>query len=984
MYLQIVFLFVYILFAACVCLLSKDKKHGKKTVVFVFASALVLRLCISFFTNGYKTDMNCFRSWSTAAAGTLPWRFYDSIWCDYPPGYLYVLAPIGFLKNLFPAMPGRAFNVLIKLPACVCDILGGMFIYKTAKKHLGEGSAFKCAALFLFCPAIIINSAVWGQADSVFTLLAALSFYELYGRKYFKSAFLLGLSMSVKMQTLMFAPVFAYVFLERIQEDKKLWKTLLGCIGVFLAVPCLLALPFAALKPPAFMLNLYFSTMGQYPYASLNAFNLFALLGANQQSAFKPFFFLTFRAWGLIFIALSVLYAGFLYLKGKGRGKILYTAALLVTLIFVFSSDMHERYLFPAILLYVAAFALSGDRKTLYIAAALALSQYINVGYLYNMSQSGVYHIPPQDILLKAGSIFTVGTAFFAVYNFRALYLGETERFKIKDGYEKRITRKDVLIISAVTFLYAVLAFANLGDKASPQTTFVESGTHEAVVSFDAERHIGSIIYYKGIGKGNIAVLSSADGDNFKSEGEFETGACFRWERISCDISAKYVYLKTLSGGITVYEAGFTDFDTGEVIAPLETGEPWFDEQALVPDVISYRNGTYFDEIYHARTAFENIEGIYPYEVSHPPLGKLIIALGIKMFGMNPFGWRFMGTVFGVLMLPLMFVFAKRIFKNSKAALVSMLLLTFDFMHFTQTRIATIDSFSVFFIILMYYFMYIYYDSTAKELPYKKALGVLALCGLSFGLGAATKWICIYAGAGLAVLFAIATARREKDMGGTWFKTCLWCVLFFGLVPFAIYFASYAPYYVTDKTRSALRIFLDNQTYMLSYHGKLTAKHSFQSPWYTWPFDIRPIWYFGASDRIPRGTVSSIVSFGNPLIWWFGTAALSIAAAFGMRNKKILFLCTAFLSQYLPWALVSRAVFIYHFFASIPFVILTLTYAFEYLSGRYLRGKAAAICFIVLCGVVFCMFYPVLSGMAVSRSYVKSVLSWLGSWTLSY
>ena len=81
-----------------------------------------------------------------------------------------------------------------------------------------------------------------------------------------------------------------------------------------------------------------------------------------------------------------------------------------------------------------------------------------------------------------------------------------------------------------------------------------------------------------------------------------------------------------------------------------------FDEQDTVPAQSTWYNSAYFDEIYHARTALEHLEGVYPYEVSHPPLGKLIIGLGIRVFGMTPFGWRFMGTLFGVCMLPILYV----------------------------------------------------------------------------------------------------------------------------------------------------------------------------------------------------------------------------------------------------------------------------------------------------------------------------------------
>ena len=59
-------------------------------------------------------------------------------------------------------------------------------------------------------------------------------------------------------------------------------------------------------------------------------------------------------------------------------------------------------------------------------------------------------------------------------------------------------------------------------------------------------------------------------------------------------------------------------------------------------------NSTYFDEIYHARTAYEHIHGIRPYENTHPPLGKILIGIRIRLFGMTPFGWRFIGTLLGV------------------------------------------------------------------------------------------------------------------------------------------------------------------------------------------------------------------------------------------------------------------------------------------------------------------------------------------------
>ena len=129
-----------------------------------------------------------------------------------------------------------------------------------------------------------------------------------------------------------------------------------------------------------------------------------------------------------------------------------------------------------------------------------------------------------------------------------------------------------------------------------------------------------------------------------------------------------------------------------------------FDEQGTVPAMPTWYNSGYFDEIYHPRTAYEHIRGIYPYEITHPPLGKLIMSLGIQIFGMTPFGWRFMGALFGVGMLPLLYVFLKNLFGKTAVAACGTALFAFDFMHLTQTRIATIDTYGVFFILAMYFF----------------------------------------------------------------------------------------------------------------------------------------------------------------------------------------------------------------------------------------------------------------------------------------
>ncbi|MGI6536979.1 MAG: hypothetical protein ACOX22_01190 [Caldicoprobacterales bacterium] len=143
----------------------------------------------------------------------------------------------------------------------------------------------------------------------------------------------------------------------------------------------------------------------------------------------------------------------------------------------------------------------------------------------------------------------------------------------------------------------------------------------------------------------------------------------------------------------------------------------------------------------------------------------------------------------------------------------------------------------------------------------------------------------------------------------------------------------------------------------------------FQSSWWTWPFMIRPIWYYNGRD-LPAGMASTIVSLGNPAVWWMGIPAFFIALRAAWRgNKSLILLVTAIISQYIPWIFISRSAFIYHFFPMVPFLILTVVYLIkkwieEGKSMKYVYGYLALVL------VLFIMFYPAISGLIVPKAYI--------------
>jgi len=619
-------------------------------------------------------------------------------------------------------------------------------------------------------------------------------------------------------------------------------------------------------------------------------------------------------------------------------------------------------------------------------------------------------------------------------------------RRRLFDKHEKaRFTRLDWLVMMAVTLLYAAVAFVNLGSTQIPET-FYMLDEDELIVEFEDMARIRSVCYYASLGEGAFSFYYSEDGEGFTqlTQKEQETDEygdtlvfdapviidhaatrMYQWQITDTDFTARYISIRVEKPGLRMLEMGFCDEEGLPLpIASVKNTNPdaprgnaperMFDEQHFVPQQTYYMNEMYFDEVYHARTAFEHIERIRPYEITHPPLGKVLMGLGIRIFGMNPFGWRVMGAFVGVLMLPLMYLFAHRLFRKTLFAFIPTALFALDFMHYTQTRIATIDSYSVFFILLMYFFMYLYTETNYNRQPLRKSLVPLALCGVSFGLGAATKWLCIYAGAGLALLLLIQLTKRyreyayarealERDSGmdpqrraylegvsnaylQKTFATLLWCVVFFIVVPLVIYLLSYIPYTLVDGNPYSFSDILYNQEYMFSYHSKdvLSADpHPFRSEWYTWPFNYLPVFFF-QGQGYPQELMSSMSTMGNPAVWWAAVAAVVALVVIRIRKgrlgRRTFYVSVAALSQYLPWVLISRETYIYHYFATVPFLILLMGVLAKYMIERTKHGKKVVFAFLGVCLLLFVMFYPVTTGTVVSRAYSDTFLRWLSSW----
>ena len=633
--------------------------------------------------------------------------------------------------------------------------------------------------------------------------------------------------------------------------------------------------------------------------------------------------------------------------------------------------------------------------------------------------------------------------------------------------------RKDTIILGTVVLVYSLISLLTLGSTKAPQTGWTSSGENEQIV-FDlgSRQEYFEILYFARVSYDDFSVSVSEDGKNWEDEtwAQMDQGQCWKWKYVTVSyetgngtrrypfsadrenimhFNGRYVRLSSQQYALSLNEILFRNAD-GTVITPAVVSRFGADPEsryysnpnALIdePDSLeglpalladetaqgqkaepSWWNSTYFDEIYHARTAYEFLQRMVPFENSHPPLGKELMSLCVSIFGMTPFGWRLAGTIAGILMLPGMYFLGKQLTKKTWLAALACLLMALDCMHLTQTQIATIDSFPVLFIIFSYFFMLRFLQTDFMKEKTSVSLIPLGFSGLFMGLSIASKWIGIYAGAGLAVLFFWHCFRvifREKDTISIQhgqqrsvpsglvtapprtFILCLWCVLFFAAVPLLVYLLCYIPYFAhkADQIHSLSDYLAEvwrAQIHMFNYHSTpgRGMDHDFYSPWWEWPFILKPMYY--ANELYIPDTASihhSIFSFGNPVIWFGGIAALlycAIRAVLGRRyqssaasdlswhlrstsyDPRYAFLLIGLLAQYVPWVLVPRGTYIYHYFASLPFLMIAICLCFDGYQGKTAKiMKACSILLIIFAVVFFVLLFPYASGLGVPSAWL--------------
>jgi len=396
--------------------------------------------------------------------------------------------------------------------------------------------------------------------------------------------------------------------------------------------------------------------------------------------------------------------------------------------------------------------------------------------------------------------------------------------------------------------------------------------------------------------------------------------------------------------------------------------------------------GKIFDEIYYATNAnsllqngveLESKSGLAQFIV-HPPIGKWLIAIGIKLFGYNEFGWRFSAAVIGSISIVLMYFTAKKLFNSQLLSFFSAALISMDGLHLVQSRVALLDIFLLFFIQI----------AVLALLHEKYWISALAL-----GLATSVKWSGLYVLIAVALLVLAKDYRKYRYLGfdrpitKVIKRNFLFRFLQFGIFPSVIYISTWFGWFFTktgwDRSWSS-NPFISLWHYhseILNFHVNLSDSHPYSANPWSWLIQGRPTSFFYETPNNCGGANCSqeILALGTPLLWWAATLALLVTFGFWIskRESQAEILLVVVGASYLPWfAFQNRTMFSFYVIAFEPFLLLCLVYLVSKIA-KYQRKIVISISAIVLINFIY--FLPVFLGLTITYNSWHDRM-WLPSW----
>ena len=356
--------------------------------------ALVVRLPL-VATPGFITDVQDYVIWSyklTHYGLGSAYVVVDGLWiADYPPGLLYVFQAVGRVYQalfapdfLYPVSAGEpalravttnaalladpVHRTLLRMPAVLADLLTGSLVFVLARSKTTERNAWLVSISYLFNPAVLYNSGLYGQTDAVHTLLVVLALAMVEVARAGWGFFALAVAGLTKPQALVFGPLALFRAFQR-----QRWRGLVragtgGLLGLVAVMAPMVAS--GALSGAVAQLR---STVGHHAVLSANAHNLWWLVMGGKigiEDTALSLGGVSYRAAGLLLLAAAygLALAGLLR---KPSSESWMAAAYVAFAFFVLPTEIHENYGFAVLALLAIAIATQKCAIGLYLVLTL-------------------------------------------------------------------------------------------------------------------------------------------------------------------------------------------------------------------------------------------------------------------------------------------------------------------------------------------------------------------------------------------------------------------------------------------------------------------------------------------------------------------------------------------------------------------------------------------------------------------------------------
>ena len=564
----------------------EDKKKDYVNILLVLGAAFLIKSVLAVKYAGHGTDMNCFYAWSDMIFDNGISKFYYlDAFTDYPPGYMAILWVVAGIRRLFGiGLTSDAGRWLIKLVPMLADLGTAYLVYLFSKKKFSEGTSLILAGLYALNPLVILDSSIWGQTDSVFTLAVILTCYLCMEEKRIPAYFVYIVGVLIKPQAIMFAPILIYTIIEQVFLKNFNWqkfkKDLIGGLAA-IVVMFGLAAPFGLGK----VISQYVDTMGSYEYCSINAYNFWAMFGKNWASQNDRFLGIKYSTYGSLAIVAAIALSAWLFFKKmkEDKSKYFVSMAVICSTMFLFSVRMHERYLFPAIVLVLFAFLAKPTREMFFTYVGFSVVCFMNVAHV-------LYYFVEKDSTGPQGGIIGI-TALLTMGMYGYLYFAAGRNTQI-------LSKMPAGKKNEKNYIW----------KSAPVTHWDQTEENGGVITLDfgKEQNIDMIHTFLGNYEDRKFMAEvSNDGKNYAQIGEVKATSVFCWNNLSkteedadadtYNLADKYRYLRLTSQDqeSVLMELVITDAH-GNKLMPVNRNEypELFDEQDEYEATVTFHSGT--------------------------------------------------------------------------------------------------------------------------------------------------------------------------------------------------------------------------------------------------------------------------------------------------------------------------------------------------------------------------------------------------------